>query len=245
MIASLKARFAPKLNDTNVMPQRMKRPSGLVQYVPPNELPLTTQNGSQVAGPPQVLSVRDSTTYWQETIPQLGESPFAPAGYKVWRNVMDYGAKGDGVTDDTAAIQLAISDGGRCGASCPSSSVYPATVYFPAGTYLVSSSITQYYNTELLGNPLDLPTIVASSSFVGLGVIGSDVYTGPITEWYLNTNNFLRSVRNFIIDIRATPQDAAVCGIHWQVAQGSSLENIYFYSTDPSDNPATTQQVST
>jgi hypothetical protein len=45
-------------------------------------------------------------------MPQLGESPFAPAGYQVWRNVKDYGAIGDGVTDDTAAIQLTISDGG-------------------------------------------------------------------------------------------------------------------------------------
>jgi hypothetical protein len=25
--------------------------------------------------------------------------PFAPVGYPVWRNVMEYGAKGDGVTD--------------------------------------------------------------------------------------------------------------------------------------------------
>lgn len=61
---------------------------------------------------------------------------------------------------------------------------------------------------------------------------------------YLNQNNFLRSVRNFIIDIRATPQWAQICGIHWQVAQGTSLENIHFYMTKPKDDPETTQQVS-
>jgi polygalacturonase len=65
---------------------------------------------------------------------------------------MDYGAKGDGVTDDTAAINRAISDGGRCGANCGSSTIYPAVVYFPPGTYLVSSSIIQYYNTQFLGD---------------------------------------------------------------------------------------------
>lgn len=217
MIATLKARFAPKLNDTNVMPQKLRHPSGLVGYVPSDELPLIIQNGTAVTGTSSGIYERDTATFWQETIPQLGESPFAPAGYKVWRNVKDYGAKGDGVTDDTAAIQLAISDGGRCGANCGSSTIYPATVYFPSGTYLVSSSITQYFNTEMLGNPLDLPTILASPSFVGLGVISSDFYTGAQSEWYLNTNNFLRSIRNFIIDIRATPQAAQVCGVHWYV----------------------------
>ena len=241
-IASLKSRYAPKSNDTNVIPQKIKRPSGLEGYVPMNELPKITSNGTIVAD--TGISKRAVATFWQETIPQLGKSPFAPAEYQVWRNVKDYGAKGDGVTDDTAAIQLAISSGGRCGASCGSSTVYPATVYFPAGSYLVSGSITQYYNTEILGNPLSLPTIVASSSFVGLGVISSDFYTGATSEWYINTNNFLRSIRNLIIDIRATPQNAQVCGIHWQVAQATSLENVYFWMTDPSVNSATTQQVS-
>ncbi|CAK7221307.1 hypothetical protein SBRCBS47491_004483 [Sporothrix bragantina] len=229
VVAQLQAvhqKTAPKTNDTNVMPQKMKRPSGLVQYVPPEDLAVRLQNGSAIADntteatesdSAASIAARDTTTYWQETMTQLGTSPYAPAGYK------------------------AISDGGRCGGgTCPSSSIYPATVYFPSGTYLVSGSIVQYYNTEILGNPISLPVIQAAASFVGLGVFSSDVYTGEKTEWYLNTNNFLRSIRNFIIDIRATPQDAQVCGIHWQVAQGSSLENIYFLQTD--NNPATTQQ---
>ena len=43
------------------------------------------------------------------------------------------------------------------------------------------------YNTQLVGNPNDLPTIKASSSFVGLGVISSDQYyaNGNGAEWYI------------------------------------------------------------
>lgn len=57
-----------------------------------------------------------------------------------------------------AAINKAISDGDRCGADCGSSTIYPAVVFFPPGTYLVSSPIIQYYNTQFLGDVcLQLP----------------------------------------------------------------------------------------
>ncbi len=38
-----------------------------------------------------------------------------------------------------------------------------------------------------------------------------------------------RSVRNFVIDVRKVPPGNTGTGIHWQVAQGTSLMNIVFY----------------
>lgn len=152
----------------------------------------------------------------------------------MWRNVRDYGAKGDGVTDDTAAINLAIADGNRCGANCLSSTVKGALVYFPGGTYLVSGSIVSMYNTQLVGNPNDVPVLRAAASFIGLGVISSDQYIagGNGNEWYINQSNFYRQVRNFIIDIMDTPNDVGgnpPAALHWQVAQATSVQNVHIF----------------
>lgn len=46
------------------------------------------------------------------------------------------------------------------------------------------------------------------------------------------------------MDIRLTDPYAYICAIHWQVAQGTSLENIEFYMQYNSDIPGNTQQVS-
>jgi hypothetical protein len=52
-------------------------------------------------------------------------------------SVKDFGAKGDGVNDDTAEIQAAVNAAATFG----SASNYGATVFFPSGKYLISSTI--------------------------------------------------------------------------------------------------------
>ncbi|TMW66275.1 hypothetical protein Poli38472_004040 [Pythium oligandrum] len=164
--------------------------------------------------------------YWLEGIGHNGLAPYHPSGsaYKVFRNVKDFGAKGDGVTDDTAAINAAISSGTRCELGCDSSTTTPAVVYFPAGTYLVSKPIIAYYFSQLVGDPTNKPVLKAAANFQGIAVVDSDPYVGE-ANWYFNTNNFYRAVRNFVIDLRAT---ASGTGIHWQVAQATQLQNIVF-----------------
>jgi len=181
---------------------------------------------AQAANVPQA----GTSSYWFETIKRQGQAPFNgdPAGYQVFRNVKALGAKGDGVTDDTEIINKIIADGNRCGQGCDSTTTSPAIIYFPAGTYVVSKPIIQYYYTQFVGDANNPPVLKASAGFDGMGVIDADPYVPGVDyalNWYTNQNNFYRQVRNFVIDISQTK---AAAGIHWQVSQATSLQNIRF-----------------
>ena len=114
----------------------------------------TKSNGTSTSSAPLSTGSSGSCApYWLENIKHQGVASFNPNpdNYTVFRNVRDFGARGDGVTDDTAAIQRAVTQGNRCGPSaCESSTNTPAIVYFPHGTYLISSSIIDYYYTQVL-----------------------------------------------------------------------------------------------
>ncbi|KAK2762469.1 hypothetical protein FQN53_007520 [Emmonsiellopsis sp. PD_33] len=191
---------------------------------------------------------KQADTFWMEEIERRGSWPFGnDPSFKVFRNVKEYGAVGDGISDDTEAIKRAIADTGTCGERCNGATTKNTIVYFPSGTYLVSSTIEAYFGSQLIGNANNRPVIKAAASFVGLGVLSTDHYvenggTGPdgnAKEWYINTANFYRQIRNFRIDITDTNQGAYVAALHYQVAQATSLSQIDFIV---STNPGTTQQ---
>ena len=83
-------------------------------------------------------------------------------------NVKDYGAVGNGVTDDTAAIQQAINDEWAMIANLPYSSLMSRNqILFPAGNYLVSSTILLYPYITLVGEGIDRTQITLISGSLG------------------------------------------------------------------------------
>jgi hypothetical protein len=112
----------------------------------------------------------------------LGASAFTATGSTTARtladraasvaNVLDFGPGGaavdrTGVTDVTAAIQAAA-------AAIPSTG---GTLYFPAGTYLVSSPIRLHSNTRACGDgPGSLVIAASSAAWVDTGHVGADPY---------------------------------------------------------------------
>lgn len=109
--------------------------------------PQTTDSGGRIEGwveaPDYDLAVTGSgiTAYTQE----IRQSPIV--------NVKSYGAVGDGVADDSAAIQAAIDEAG--------------SVFFPRGTYKLGTTLELASNVHLLGEPgatLDSSTTTKISS---------------------------------------------------------------------------------
>lgn len=84
---------------------------------------------------------------------------------------------------------------------CNSSTASPALIYFPAGTYLVSAPIIAYFDSQLIGDYNQRPTLLASANFTGIAVIDADPYRSGGANWYINQNKSvtLQSSAEFIL----------------------------------------------
>jgi hypothetical protein len=132
-------------------------------------------------------------------------------------NVLDYGAVGDGVANDTAAIEAAIT-----AASAAVGGSIGAVVYFPTGTYLIGSTITLPNRVGLQGANGRGVTIKPHSSF-------SD-------EYMFNANNgviamFSSWIRDMLIDARGKNMIAVIWTQAWQETCGMERVTILFDGT--------------
>ena len=103
-VARLKREYKYQVNDTNMMPPVLEHGSGLTSRIeePPSAFRYS-DNETDTVETKYVTPNEDgkiekraaADDWWMAKMRQTGSSPFAPSGYQVWRNVKDFGAKGE------------------------------------------------------------------------------------------------------------------------------------------------------
>lgn len=146
------------------------------------------------------IRIRDKNSALVDYIP-------AAANDTVFTNVKGFGAVGDGVTDDTAAIQAAIDV------------TTTGQVYFPAGTYLISDTL------DITKNGIAL---------VGAGSGGTEIHMtadAPAIEMAGTSGNVINrtAVRNMTVRGGGKASTSAH-GIVYKFANSCYIEDVVLFS---------------
>jgi hypothetical protein len=96
-------------------------------------------------------------------------------------SVKDFGAVGDGVTNDLTSIRAALAAVGAAGGG---------TVYFPRGTYMVSDYLTVPSNTRLVGESKNSVVLRASANFTDAFVVFENVSYSGVYDIHFDGNGF-------------------------------------------------------
>jgi Pectate lyase superfamily protein/SMP-30/Gluconolactonase/LRE-like region len=123
-----------------------------------------------------------------------------------WVNLHTVGAKGDGVTDDTAAIQRAIDE--------------HATIYIPSGHYIVSDTLTLKPNTVLIGLHPSTTQFILPDSTPGFQGVGN---VKPLLETPQGGTNIVTGIGIYTngINNRAS-------GVMWMAGEKSLMDDVRF-----------------
>lgn len=115
----------------------------------------STFNSKQAAYPglQDSISKKANTTFVDAEVLRLQDSISGKAN-KTFANVKDFGASGNGVTDDSDAIIAAVSSGYQ-------------TIYFPEGTYNITKQITINESIELKGDGVGKTKVIIGSYDAG------------------------------------------------------------------------------
>jgi sugar lactone lactonase YvrE len=137
--------------------------------------------------------------------PAPSDIPSVPA-QDTWVNLHALGAKGDGVTDDTAAIKKAIAE--------------HRTLYFPSGHYIVTDTITLRPDTVLIGlspttTQIDLPD--SAPAFQGPGS------SKPLLETPHDGTNIVTGIGLYTNGI-----NSRAVGAKWMAGKDSLMEDVRF-----------------
>jgi Pectate lyase superfamily protein len=132
-------------------------------------------------------------------------------------SVLDFGAKGDGTTDDTTAIQAALSSGNN--------------IYFPQGTYVISRALIPVSNQTISGAGMNFTIIKQTSASANAFTLNNLLWvtienlniicsagtpTNDGIYYTLGQNHFVNSV--LISSFRN--------GLHFTSANGILLTNV-------------------
>ncbi len=161
----------------------------------------TIEEGAPVVGNTEILTefsdvLNFSTVYTYQgnaagyTV-QTGPTPSSPISQSLqsrldtYAVVTDFGAMGDGVTDDTAAINRALSQ-----LYCQQvNTAIRRSLFFPAGTYLITDTLLIPPYAKLYGEG-------ANSSIINFSVqnwAANTAYTDGVLVYYSSTSTYYRS----------------------------------------------------
>ncbi len=142
-------------------------------------------------------------------------------------NVRDYGAKGDGVTDDTAAIRAAFKAIEDLPFSRPNADY--ATVFLPNGTYLVSDEIF-FRQFRMMQGQSESGTIIRLKDNAPGFDAGKN--KAVIRCIYSNNESIGNYIRNLTVDIGNGNPNAV--GIRYNAHNQGMLEHVTIRSSDRS-----------